>query len=312
MPPCPVCKEQLPLLSKICPLCGYVVENDDNAPSAEDFANTLEKCLYEMKEIPQPSFGRSMAQLSFIMFPLLAIYMLIIAFISSAGLFWILSALFAILSISALVKKMRGKLGNEPFDRAFKKIKNEFEYNERTAKRHFGKSKEVTRLIDQINIEISGLEAARSKNNRKNLFIWLVIMVIFFSLGGASLFSIDKSLNSISKAAGNDLGVMISEGKWEEAIQNFNASPEKNDEYESNKIAVTVLPVILSAGEFEKAEEFFLKNCMGKPEDLKCAQLIVTAYKDKGNQEAAESFIEKCSGMRYKSDQKKLKKSLNN
>lgn len=310
MAKCPKCKEELPLLSKICPVCGYVVESDEDTPTAEDFANALEKCLYEIKKIPHPSFMRSMAQLSFIMLPLLAVYMLLIALISSAGLFWILFFLFAILSIWAIIKKVSGKLGNDPFNKKFKSIKNEYEYHERTARRNFGKSREVTKLMNDISTEISSIENERNVSNRKNLIIWLIILVIFFASGGLSVFSINKSLNAVEKLTTKEFTDLIAEGKWQEAIDSFNASAAKDDEYESNEMAKQILPVILSAGETSKAEEFFLESCMGKMGDMECATLIVNYYKDKSDPEAAKAFIKKCTKMRYKSDQRKLEKLL--
>lgn len=307
---CPKCNEELPLLSKICPVCGYVAEGGDETPGADDFADALEKCLYELKEIPKPSFARSMAQLSFIMFPLLALYTLLIALISSAGLFWILFILFALLSLFALIRKASGKLGNDPFNKKFKSVKNAYEYYERTAKRNFGKSREVSKLLDDIRGEISEIESERNAGNRKNLIIWLIILAVFFAAGGLSIFSIKKSLNTAGKLASDEFTGLVSEGKWQEAIEYFNASPEKADEYESNKLAKEIIPVILASGETEKAEEFFLQNCMGKPGDLECASLIVGYYREKGNTDAARSFIRRCTKMRYKSDQRKLEKQL--
>lgn len=310
MAKCPKCKEELPLLSKICPVCGYVVESDEDTPTAEDFANILEKCLYEIKGIPHPSFMRSMAQLSFIMLPLLAVYMLIIAVISSAGLFWILFFLFGVLSIWAIIKKASGKLGNDPFNKKFKSIKNEYEYYERTARRNFGKSREVTKLMNDISTEISNIESERNAGNRKNLIVWLIILVIFFASGGLSAFSIHKSLNAVEKLTTKEFTDLIAEGKWQEAIDSFNASAAKDDEYESNEMAKQILPILLSAGETSRAEEFFLESCMGKIGDMECATLIVNYYKDKSDPEAAKAFIKKCTKMRYKSDQRKLEKLL--
>lgn len=310
MAQCPKCNEKLPLLSKICPVCGYVAEGGDDTPTAVDFADALEKCLYQIKEIPQPSFMRSMAQLSFVMLPLLAVYMLIVALVSSAGLFWLLFILFAALSIWAVSKKAQGKLGNDPFNKEFRTAKNEYDYYERTAKRTFGKSKEVTRLLDDISTEISGIEARRNADSRKNLLIWITILALFFATGGMSLFSIDKSLNAAEKEENGEAAALAPQEKWQEAIDRFNASPEKADEYESNTLAKEVIPVILSAAKTAEAEEFFLQSCMGKVGDLECATLIVQYYNNQPNTGAAKAFIQKCNKMRYKSDQRKLEKLL--
>ena len=125
-----------------------------------------------------------------------------------------------------------------------------------------------------------------------------------------SAFSLDKSLNVAEKIASGETGIPATKEQWQEAIDKFNNSPEKSDEYESNKLALEVIPVILSAGETAKAEEFFLQSCMGKVGDLECAKLIVSYYKEQEKTEAGEKFIERCSKMRYPSDKKKLAKLL--
>lgn len=316
MATCPKCKEELPLLSKICPVCGYVVEGDQNAPHANDFADALEKCLYQLKSIPLPSFMRSMAQLSFVMLPLIAVYMLMLAIVSSAGLFWVLFVLFAVLSLWVIVKKLSGKLGNDLFNRQFKEIKNEYEYHERTAKRNFGKSKEVTKLINDISSEISRIEEERNAVRRKNLFIWLVILIVFFVSGGLSIFSVDKALNEENTIVGEtDKAVTPESGKnqtaqWREAMENFKNSPDYQDEYKCNEEAIKVISMILSAGEEEEAENFFLESCMGKVGDMACAMLFVEHYKTAGKLEIAKIFVDRCTGLRYKSDKKKLEKLL--
>ena len=50
---CPRCKEDMPLLSKICPVCGYVVESADGNISADAFVKKLEDNLLELKRLPE-------------------------------------------------------------------------------------------------------------------------------------------------------------------------------------------------------------------------------------------------------------------
>lgn len=311
MAQCPRCKEDMPLLSKICPVCGYVVEGGEGTPTAEEFVNTLEECLYEIKSIPQPSFFKSMGQLSFIMFPVLALYMLIMAMISEAGLFWVLFLIFGIFSIWTVIQKLRGQLGNTPFNNAFKALKNEYEYNERIAKHSFGKSKEVASLLSEISAQISDIEAKRNVASRKNLLIWIIILALCFGAANAGVFAMNKTLGEEGNTENAGDNTQVSVAKWQEAVENFKSSPAKDNEHECNQVAITILPSILAAGEGNAAEDFFTEHCMGKVGDYDCAALIVRYYAEKSDQSAAQAFIEKCTGMRYKSDQKKLQKLLN-
>lgn len=306
MAQCPRCKEDMPLLSKVCPVCGYVVQDEKNTPTAVEFVSTLALFLHDIKLIPQPSFFKSMGQLSFIMLPIIAIYLLAMALVSEAGLFWILFALFFILAIWVIIKKAKGTLGNEVFNSTFKRLKADYEYNEQIAKMHLGKNKEVAMLMNDISVQISEIERQRDVRNRKNLFVWIVIIVIFCGLASVGVFSTNKVLNENKKSASVTASVIEAEG-WEKGVQAFKASPEANDEYACNQYAAKILSIILDAGNVAAAEEFFLEVCMGKVDDYKCAKLVLDYYIDKkADREAARIFVAKCNGMRYDSDRKKL------
>lgn len=97
MAQCPRCKEDMPQLSKVCSVCGYVMSDDGKTPTAEEFVTTLTLLLHDIKMIPRPSFMKSMGQLSFITLPLVALYLLLMALVSEAGLFWILFGVFLLL-----------------------------------------------------------------------------------------------------------------------------------------------------------------------------------------------------------------------
>ena len=147
---CPQCKEEMPLLSRICPVCGYVADEDENRPSATELADTLEEILLAARSLPAPSFSRSMGQLSVVMLPLLTLFLLLAALISEAGIFWIATILFALGSIAAIILKICGRIGNGRADREFAELKNNFEFTARIARRDFGKSREVNNLLTEI------------------------------------------------------------------------------------------------------------------------------------------------------------------
>ncbi len=55
---CPVCKEPMPALSKICPVCGYIATQNDNTDNLLDtLVDKMENCLHinsEIKETRHP------------------------------------------------------------------------------------------------------------------------------------------------------------------------------------------------------------------------------------------------------------------
>lgn len=301
---CPRCKEEMPVLSKICPACGYFDENDEESYNPTEFANILEKILFEIKRIPEPSFLKGMSQLTFIIYPLLTIIMLVCALISEAGVFWIVCALFLILSIVALVKKGKGTLGNDKFNKQFKEEKHAFEYYQRIAIRDFGKSKEVSKLVGEIEGIILDIEQKRKKASARNMLIWAVILVVVVLLASGGTFQMDRALNKVETVV--DDAIQQGNESWKNAIEELKGMSDTDLGVEQKRIDIT--QTILEANAPEAAEDFFLTYCMGKRMDIDAATLIVNYYKDKGETEKASQFLERCTKMRYSSDLKKLKK----
>lgn len=312
MAQCPRCKEDMPLLSKICPCCGYVIQGDGKTPTAEEFIILLAQFLHDIKIIPQPSFFKSMGQLSIITLPIISLFLLAMAIISEAGLFWILFGIFLALSIWAIIKKSKGNLGNEQFNKQFKILKTNYEYHEQIAKMHFGKNQEVAKLMNDISAQITDIEMQRDVRNRRNLLVWIVLIALFCGAASTGVFSVNKALNGVTQeepsATTSKDG---SSNKWNDIIEEFKKTPEAKDEHLCNKYAQEILMMLCNANEWKLAEDLFFKTCMGKPNDYKCAEILVLYYtvqeKDK---EKAEKFIEKCDNMRYKSDVNKLKKLI--
>ncbi len=289
---CPNCQGNLPLLSRICPHCNYVVGEDGPRPNASEFADTLEEILHEVKALPAPSFARSMGQLSVVMLPVLSLFLFVAALISEAGIFWIAFGLLALGSLWAIVLKICGRLGNGRADRRFAQLKNDFEYTLRIARRDFGQKKEVSTLLDEIKCEIDHIERSRRAASRRNLLLWLGILLIAVLLAVRGVHSVDTAV------------AVHEDTEWQEAVEAFCASGA-DDEY-NVKGRSDVLKKILAAGEPAAAERFFREHCMGRVGDYDCAATIVEYYLRTNDRTSAERFIETCE-LRYKSDHKKLK-----
>ncbi|NDV80449.1 hypothetical protein D0T87_00475 [Bacteroides sp. 51] len=296
----------MPVLSKICPGCGYFDESDEDSYTPTEFANILEKILFEIKRIPEPSFLKGMSQLTFIIFPLLTVFMFALALISEAGLFWILGALFLIFSIIALVKKSKGTLGNDKFNKQFKEEKHAFEYYQRIAIRDFGKSREVSKLANEIEGMILDIEQKRKKASTQNMLIWAVILIVVVVLASGGTFQMDRALNKVEDTV--EEAMQKGSESWQSAIDELKGMSDSDFGVEQKRIDITQM--ILEANAPEAAETFFVDYCMGNRMDFEAASLIVNYYKGKGETEKATQFIAKCSKMRYSSDLKKLKKII--
>lgn len=305
---CPRCKEEMPLLSKVCPVCGYVMEGGENTPSAQEFADRLEIILHEVRALPAPSFMRSMSQLSVWMLPLIALFLLAAAIISDAGIFWIAFAVFAAGSAIAVVLKLLGRLGNDRADGRFAVLKNDFETTVRIARRDFGRNKEVSALLADVSSKIEGIERRRRAASRRNLLVWLAILLGIVLLAAQGVRSVGKAVERSSEAAtvapAADGAAAVP--AWREAVERYRKAGI--DDYDAAP-RQEVLRRILAADEPAEAEAFFRSECMGKVGDYDCAEAIVAYYRAHGDARAAAAFVEGCT-LRYQSDKKKLTKSL--
>lgn len=297
MAQCPRCKEDMPLLSKICPVCGYVEEgSSENDMSVGDFVKVLEARLNEIKYIPEPSFVKGMGHFTFIIYPILAIAFLFVFLMSNSGLFMIAFLLFLILSVVAWVRKSKGMLGYTPFNTWFKVVKNDFEYHKRVAQHSFGKSSEISRLIDDISQEIRTVEKKRSEALKRNKIVWSVIVVLLLGIAVAGVLTTQSALTEKEAV----------EQSWSVQFDEYKAGKASNEE----QARLNIVNAMLAEDDSADAEYFFINECMGKMQDYDCAAAIVNYYMERADEESAMDFVERCTGMRYASDRNKLIKLI--
>ncbi len=224
------------------------------------------------------------------------------AWISSAGLFWILFLLTFIGSFIIILKKLKGKLKVDIAQRKIKELKNDYELTARIAKRDFGENREVNRLLKDVSAQIHEIEEKWNGAMRKNFFIWmgiLLVIIILFATGTCSVNSIVEKTESTETSAG---------GNWRQEIERFLLLSE--EEQNDPELRLHIVKGIIEAGEMEEAEKFFINNLMGKLGDMECAKEIVNAYIVNGQKDKAVAFSEKCVAMRYNSDVDKLKQLI--
>ena len=282
----------MPLLSKVCSVCGYVLEGGEQHFTATDSVSRLESLLYEIKALPQASFMRSMAPFALVVVPILTVLLVIAALISRAGLFLILAILFALWSIVLVMKKISGNLGNTHADHKFSQLKNDYELVHRTAQRDFGKNREVAHALDNLAMEFDRLERERYAFRLRNLIIWAVIAIAVCALAVKGVFTIQTVAEKVDKVA----------MEWQNVVKDYEAHPEDDLLFERR---LQVISTVVKAGEMEVAETFFTEHCAGKRGDLECATVVVKAYLQDGKVEEAKRFVEPLT-MRYPSDKKKL------
>lgn len=296
---CPRCNEPLPVLSKVCPRCGTVV----NSEGAVDLVNSLEMFLHELRGIQVPGFSSGMAKMSVFVVPIISIFFLVVALISSAGLFWILFVLSLVWSIWLIIKKIKGTFQADIAKKEFIKYRNGYETALRKARLDYGKDPEVKRVLADIESEIHDIEDRWTAAMRKNLFIWLGILVIVILLSTTGVFSVSSVVeeNTSTEVSGNK--------GWQEMINDYRSSSEI--EQNDPAILLNIIKKVLESGAVVEAEVFFVSDIMGKIGDTDCAKEIIKAYINNNQIDKARTFVSKCSSLRYASDKKSLEKLVN-
>lgn len=302
MPQCPRCKGDMPLLSKICPICGYVVEGDEATPNAADQINSLEQLVLQIKGLPRPTFLASVRDLLGIIVLILTVYFLVMAYITGAIAFKILGGVFLV-----ILQYFLGRLVASWFKPSIKdeinRIKNEFEYNERIARRSFGKDHEVARQIDDLTAEIIDTVRERRESNRKILYTWLAISAVFIVAASGSIATANHVVEKNIEEA--------EYGKYQSEVETFAASPD-NDEHMGGTARTAIVKNMTAAGDTALAEKFFFAYCQGRVGDFDCARVIVESFIASKDYAGAARFVEQIAALRYKSDIVKLKKLLQN
>lgn len=169
---CPTCGEELPLLSKVCPVCGCVIENpQDGGMNAVACVETLDAILGEIKALPMPSFGQKFKELQVVFCPLLSVLCLTMALITDAGLFWILAAAFLIAGVIFMMVRVTAK--------SFNRYKIEFEKEMNSARRLYGKNREMGKELERLSREMTDIEMTRETMRRRNTILWMIMAMVF-------------------------------------------------------------------------------------------------------------------------------------
>lgn len=292
---CSRCNEPMPLLSKVCPVCGNV-EVDEDSVSAEEMANELELILSDLKDIPVPGFVSTMSRFSVFVLPILAVFLFIMAWISSAGLFWILFGIMFVWALVQIVRKIKGSFKADIAEKEFRELKSRYELTYRIANRDYGQNPEVKKLLKNISSEMSEVEGRFNSAKRSSLMVWVGLIILIVILMSTGTFSINSVVDNVEKT----------KSSIEYRIEQYKSATE--DERNNPDLRYSLVRDIVKSGNMEFAESFFFEYILGNVGDFECAKEILKAYTGEGLNDKADAFVDKCSdGMRYPSDFKKLR-----
>lgn len=191
MEQCPVCKEPMPALSKICPVCGYIATQADNTNNLLDtLVSNMDKCLHDMKQISKPTIMSGIRNNLFILYMILTIQFFVLAAVSMSTLAWLIVIFFLILSIFA-TKKRFGKGKNDAASQ-LKQITTDYESYQRQANTYFGKNKEVRELSQTLTQELETIRKDWQKQTSRCNMAGLIVIIGIMLVTGCAILSLSK------------------------------------------------------------------------------------------------------------------------
>lgn len=311
---CPKCGEELPLLSKVCPVCKTVVDKEDGAPDAMELANALDAQILSIKKLVPEAGQLKLGSYVWLYILVFAVFLGLLALKTGAGILWVLVLIALIVSFIVFRRTRSITVAAKLAD-----AKIAYENGITLVKRYFKGNSEMARFADENASVVQQAEAAISSGRRRSLLIGLGVaaaeailcLVILSAVPSREARAQKQAEAALQMPADYDGQVawLIKAGEPEKAIEAYAAS-EYNEEFTGAPKRTALVDALCQAGYVQQAEDFVLRYCVGKMQDLDCAKTVVQAHVAAGDTAAAASFIAKCTGLKYKSDINKLKELI--
>lgn len=294
MAQCPRCKGDMPLLSKICPTCGYTIEDSASASTPTEYMAALEKLLRDFRAVEAPSFGSSLKKFLSVVALLLTIYFFVMSFMTKAFIFKLLCNISIILLFISLivfiVKKVKSKKVNNA------NLKSEFEYLLRSARQEYGKNVEMSRFLDNVTKEMVAIDDEHIAKRRSIYRTWIILLVAFVIIFAGS--------TTITSYVNKKALELAQYGEFQPQIDNFVLS-DANSEFWGEVERLKLVVDMLSAGDVEHAQLFVNEFCSKRSGDYDCAEAVVLYLTKMDSITAANEFVENLE-LQYSSDKQKL------
>ncbi len=171
---CPVCGDELSPVTKVCPRCGAIVDND----TLSDDLKNMELEILNMKSCPPITFGAYFSANSYILYALVTIVFLIVTILTQAGLFLILSVVTAFLTVYGIIRKLATGRALAKSEEEFKNAKNLVETGIRMIRQDYGESREIKIKLKEYQDEVDRLSYEHDINKRRTTKVWAIVLVI--------------------------------------------------------------------------------------------------------------------------------------
>lgn len=179
---CPKCGDALSSATKVCPRCGYVVDD-----RMDEYLNDLEEALVSIKALPKESFGAYFSSQAYIMYALVTLVFLVVFLLTWGGLFLILAAVFLIMTIVSLIRKFSGARRHRDSEEAFRENMVAIESLMRQLKNDYGESREVRDRIRDTTSELKDIVHEHNANHRHAVKVWIAVIVVVLAVSVAGI-----------------------------------------------------------------------------------------------------------------------------
>lgn len=315
---CPKCGEELPILSKICPVCKTVVDKQDGAPEAIALSGAIDEVTLSIQQLVPQAGSLRLGRQVWLYILISGVFLGALAAKTGAGILWILA--IAAIVIAFVLLRRRPDTGDLSRVLADKKIN--FEYGKELVGRFYSGNREMMRFADESSRKVAEAETAVKAGVARGRLFGLglaaaeavVLLVALLAVPSRA----EMAKRAEEKAAAAQLAVpddydgkisyYIQAGDPEKAIQTYLRS-EYNNEYLGADKREELTRQLCQEGYADDAAAFVKEHCVGQMKDFDCAAIVTKAYLRADRQKAA-TFVGSITGLRYKSDIEKLKALL--
>lgn len=301
MAQCPRCKGDMPLLSKICPTCGYTIDNSETTLTPMEYMESLEGLLKELRSVNMPTFLDSFKKLLALVMLLLTIYFFVMSFMTGAFIFKLFCNIsLIILGFSLALFILKKVKSNKESIVTAETLKNEFEYLMRSARHEFGKNPEMSRFLDNVTKEMVAVDDEHIAKRRSIVRTWLIILIAF-----VIVFAGSTTLASFLNKKALEFAQY---GLFQPRVDDFVVS-DANSEFFGEVERLSLVVDMLAEGDVEHAQMFVKEFCLQRSGDYDCAEAVVKYLMSIDSVDVAKAFVDDIK-LEYNSDKQKLKDIL--
>ena len=179
---CPKCGDELSSATKVCPRCGYVVDD-----KVDEYLTSLEASLMDLKSVAPVSFGAYFSMNAYLLYGIMLIVLVVVTLMTGGGLFLILAALALVLMVVSLVRKFSGGRKSKASEDEFRRLQVETDTIMRVLKNDYGEAKEVRERLKSVTSELKDVVYEHNANRRHAVRVWIAVLAVTVAVSVAGI-----------------------------------------------------------------------------------------------------------------------------